>query len=120
VEQARYEDGHGGYTGTSAEKRDFRMEQPRASGAPAGCIARCIDSEEHWSQDKYGPAACVDGGPDPKQPGNRIFTSSASRPRSGPVRPTFASSSSSYTFWQTTAERPTTFVLRIEACCACT
>jgi hypothetical protein len=73
VKEARYEDGHGGYTGTIAEKTDFRMEPPRAGETPAECIARCRDSERHWSQDKRGPAACVDGGPDPKQPGNRIF-----------------------------------------------
>jgi hypothetical protein len=73
VEQARYEDGNGGYTGTIAEKSDFRMEQPRTDETPRACVTRCIEDERHWSWDKWGPAACVDGGPDPKRPGLRIF-----------------------------------------------
>jgi len=73
VEQARYEDGHGGYSGTIAEKTDFRMEQPRDGETPRACVTRCADDLDHWSADKHGPAACVDGGPDPKRPGLRIF-----------------------------------------------
>jgi len=73
VEQARYKDGNRGYTGTIAEKDDFRMEQPRKDETPRGCVNRCADDDAHWSGDKRGPAACVDGGPDPKRPGLRIF-----------------------------------------------
>jgi len=73
VEEARHEYGHGGYTGTIAEKSDFRMEEPHAGETPRACVQRCADDEDHWSADKWGPAACIDAGPDPKQPGNRVF-----------------------------------------------
>jgi hypothetical protein len=73
VERARYEYGHRGYTGTIAEKEDFRMEEPRHDETPRTCVTRCLDDLDHWSGDKWGPAACVDGGPDPKQQGLRIF-----------------------------------------------
>lgn len=73
VERVRYEDGNGGYTGTIAEKSGFRMEQPRKGETPRACVSRCAEDDDHWSNDKWGDAACVDGGPDPKQPGLRIF-----------------------------------------------
>jgi hypothetical protein len=73
VAQAKYDHGHAGYTGTIAEKRSFRMERPRHNETPRECVTRCMDDENHWSGDKWGPAACVDGGPDPQNPGLRIF-----------------------------------------------
>jgi len=73
VEQARHEDGNGGYTGTIAEKNGFRMEQPRKDETPRDCVRRCIDDPQHWSNDKWGDAACIDGGHNPKRPGLRIF-----------------------------------------------
>ena len=73
VEEARHKSGHGGYTGTIAEKDDFQMERPRAGETPRACVIRCAEDDNHWSGNKWGPAACVDGGPDPKQPGLRIF-----------------------------------------------
>jgi len=73
VEQARYLHGNRGYTGTIAEKAGFRMEPPRDGETPTDCVTRCLDDEAHWSGTTWGPAACVDGGPDPKQPGLRIY-----------------------------------------------
>jgi hypothetical protein len=73
ADQARHEHGWGGYTGTIGEKADFRMEQPRDGETPLDCAKRCSEDPDHWSNDKWGPAACVDGGPDPKRPGLRIF-----------------------------------------------
>ena len=73
VEKAQHEDGHGGYTGTIAEKSDFRMVEPLAGETPRACAQRCADDDRHWSGDKWGPAACIDTGPDPKKPGNRVF-----------------------------------------------
>ncbi len=73
VERAKYEDGHSGYTGTIAEKDDFEIEQPLKGETPLECVKRCLNDENHWSTDKWGPAACVDGGPDPKREGFRIF-----------------------------------------------
>ena len=73
MEQARYKEGNGGYTGTIAEKEYFRMELPRKDETPRVCAMRCASDLDHWSVNKWGPAACVDGGPDPVQPGLRIF-----------------------------------------------
>jgi len=65
--------GHAGYTGTIAEKRNFKMLEPKPGETPRACIERCQLRSDHWSQDKFGPAACLDGGPDPARPGCRIF-----------------------------------------------
>jgi len=73
VEEARYEYGNGGYTGTIAEKSEFCMAEPRSGETPRACAERCVEDESHWSGDKWGPAGCIDAGPDPKRPGNRIF-----------------------------------------------
>ena len=73
VEDALYESGHGGYSGTIAEKSSFRMVSPRSGESVVDCVRRCMEDLNHWSADKWGPAACVDGGPDLKQPDYRIF-----------------------------------------------
>jgi hypothetical protein len=73
VQQAKHDHGHAGYTGTIAEKEGFRMELPRKEETPLACVTRCVNDLDHWSGNKYEPAACVDGGPDPKRPGLRIF-----------------------------------------------
>jgi hypothetical protein len=73
IAEARAEYGHRDYTGTIAEKKSFRMEQPRKDETPLACFTRCTADRNHWSREKWGPAACVDGGPDPKRKGLRIF-----------------------------------------------
>src|SRR3569832_1555833 len=73
VAKAKYDYGHRGYSGTLAEKREFRMELPRPGETPEECVKRCRNDSNHWSQNKWGPAACVDVGPDPQNPGLRIF-----------------------------------------------
>jgi len=73
TEEARYESGHGGYSGTIAEKHEFKMVTPNAGETPAACIERCMDDDGHWVQDKWGPAACVDLGPDKKDPTQNVY-----------------------------------------------
>ena len=73
VAQAKFDHGHAGYTGTIAEKTSFRMEQPRKDETPNACFSRCVADRDHWSGDKWGPAACIDFGPDPKRKGFNIF-----------------------------------------------
>jgi hypothetical protein len=73
VEEARHEHGHGGYTGSIAEKFDFLMVELLSGETPAACVLRCVNDECHWSNEKWEAAACIDTGPDPKEPGNRIF-----------------------------------------------
>jgi hypothetical protein len=57
--EAQYRHGHGGYTGTIAEKHDFEMIDPEGQD-PNQFIANLPD--EAWDQvdDKWGPAGCVD------------------------------------------------------------
>ena len=57
-EEALYEEGHGGYTGTIAEKDSFRQVYPRADESPGACIARHEDADTFG--DKWGPAGCVE------------------------------------------------------------
>lgn len=72
IDEARYESGHGGYTGTIAEKSGFRMVVPKEGEDPGDCIDRCFRDESHFFQDKWGPAGCIDAG-EGKEPGTRKF-----------------------------------------------
>lgn len=74
TERARYESGHGGYSGTVAEKSSFVEIQPPAGFSPRG-YANCLleGSEDGVPEearkkfqrdfekvdDKWGPAGCV-------------------------------------------------------------
>ena len=61
---ARYERGHGGYTGTIAEKREFVMI-PLPEGAEPLIEARRLISEgDDRVLDKRGPAGCFHLGED--------------------------------------------------------
>ena len=56
VDQARYESGHGGYTGTLAEKASdgFVMKRPRPGETVDQLVERTLDDNQKW-----GPAFCV-------------------------------------------------------------
>jgi hypothetical protein len=56
VDQARHEHGHGGYTGTIAEKAGdgFVMKRPRPGETVEQLVERTLDDNEKW-----GPAFCV-------------------------------------------------------------
>lgn len=59
VDEALYESGHGGYTGSIAEKRSF-IEIPLPQGEKAGDYAyKLIDSCDPRVDDKWGPAGCI-------------------------------------------------------------
>lgn len=73
VENARYEYGHRGYTGTIAEKSSFKMVTPNPAEAPKDCVDRCLDDDNHFCQDKGGPAACVEIGPNQKKAGENTY-----------------------------------------------
>ncbi len=60
VEQASYEHGHGGYTGTIAEKNDFKMVDLPKRKNVYDFIDECLRSEDGFWNDKWGPAACVE------------------------------------------------------------
>jgi hypothetical protein len=66
--EATYEHGHGGYSGTIAEKRDFIMIFP-ASQTKSVDEARqiaddLIDNSDRRINDKWGPAGCIRVGED--------------------------------------------------------
>lgn len=65
TEQARWENGHGGYTGTIAEKRDFILmdvsDAKREELVKTGWVEWSPD-DPLWARvgDKWGPAGCID------------------------------------------------------------
>lgn len=59
VDAAAYEVGHGGYTGTIAEKHEFRVI-PIAPGQDPHEVARTLlDNDDPRVRDKWGPAGCI-------------------------------------------------------------
>lgn len=66
VRDARYAYGHGGYTGTIAEKNAFRVITPPAGVDPEAYAHALLNGEETTRaldiDDKWGPAACIDLG----------------------------------------------------------
>lgn len=70
VEDARHEHGHGGYSGTIAEKHDFTMIAPPVTRAE--CVSdmdfenkaqefadSLLSNDDHRVADKWGPAGCI-------------------------------------------------------------
>lgn len=68
VENAKYMNGHGGYTGTIAEKRSFVMLRTTAMAYDdAMRVANeAIDRPDPRIDDKWGDAGCIELLPDPK------------------------------------------------------
>jgi len=62
VEEARYEYGHGGYSGSVAEKGEFKMVGIKPSETPDQAVDRCMSDDDHFCQEKWGPAGCVSVG----------------------------------------------------------
>jgi len=66
VREARYEHGHGGYTGTIAEKDGFRYIPVPAGVSPKDFIRRIENDvydnnkDPYGYEDKWGPALCVE------------------------------------------------------------
>ena len=56
VEQAQYDHGHSGYSGSIAEKSTFDVVKPREGESNHQCIERGL---EHEFSDKWGPAGCI-------------------------------------------------------------
>jgi len=60
VEEAQYESGHGGYTGTIAEKTRFKMiTVPKEKNPVEFSEDILYEDDGHWVQNKWGPAACI-------------------------------------------------------------
>jgi len=59
VDEAAHMRGHGGYSGSLAEKSNVQRVYRCEGEAPADTIARLFGDESHWVQDKFSPAAAV-------------------------------------------------------------
>ncbi len=61
VDEAHYEYGHRGYTGSIAEKGSFVMvtDEPMTLEAAAEFGYRLIDAEDERIDDKWGPSGCI-------------------------------------------------------------
>ncbi len=62
VEDAAYWHGHGGYTGTIAEKSSFVMIDCPDDVDPEEYAEKLMDEDDHRIDDKWGPAGCIDLG----------------------------------------------------------
>ena len=60
VEDAQYEYGHGGYTGTIAEKHGFVMVTVPSGHNIEDYAYKLVDEGAHQVSDKWGPAGCID------------------------------------------------------------
>lgn len=59
VSEAQYEHGHGGYTGTIAEKDSFIEIAVPQGEDPVAFANRLIEEDDPRVYDKWGPAGCV-------------------------------------------------------------
>ncbi len=59
VTDAQYEHGHGGYSGTIAEKLGFRMVDLPADKNARDFAQECNENQDHWTSDKWGDAGCI-------------------------------------------------------------
>lgn len=57
--QAQYEHGHGGYSGTLAEKNEFVLIEVPAGVAPQAYATELMDKSDPRIDNKWGPAGCV-------------------------------------------------------------
>lgn len=59
VDEAAYEYGHGGYTGTIAEKNSFVMIPLPKETNPRDFIQKLFMDKDDRIDDKWGPAGCI-------------------------------------------------------------
>lgn len=59
TEEATYENGHGGYTGTIAEKNSFIMISLPVGQNPDDYSEKLIDEEDERVADTWGDAGCI-------------------------------------------------------------
>jgi len=79
-EEAAYEHGHGGYTGTLAEKSAWVMITMPDGFGEGTDLQRAtkyantlLEMSDPRVDDKWGPAGCIKVGPDPKHKGQNIY-----------------------------------------------
>jgi hypothetical protein len=57
--EAQYEHGHGGHTGTIAEKTSFVMINIPEGKDPIAYAEELIENDDKRIDDKWGPAGCI-------------------------------------------------------------
>jgi len=72
-ESAAWEHGHGGYTGTIAEKSDFIMINVPKGTNPEDYAQKLLDEDDPRIADKWGPAGCVCLGPSKSNPKLKVY-----------------------------------------------
>ncbi|MFF4933416.1 hypothetical protein ACFY2H_31675 [Streptomyces griseofuscus] len=74
-EEAAWEFGHGGYTGTIAEKSDFVLvaDSPMSPAAAEQYAQHLLESDDERIRDKWGPAGAI-----PVDDGTWLFVGYAS------------------------------------------
>ena len=60
VEQAQYDYGHAGYTGTIAEKHEFTRIPLPENKDPEDYAEELMENRDERVDDKWGPAGCVE------------------------------------------------------------
>jgi hypothetical protein len=60
IDEARHEYGHRGYTGSIAEKNDFRMIALPDDTTPTDHAYDLLDAGDPRIDDKWGPAGCIE------------------------------------------------------------
>lgn len=68
VSDAQYEFGHGGYSGTIAEKHDFVMIPLPEGKDPDEYVGELFANGDDRIDDKWGPAGCIDLGVRSEEP----------------------------------------------------
>jgi hypothetical protein len=61
-DHAQWEHGHGGYSGTLAEKGEFTLIPLPKGADPIGFANQLIEAEDPRIRDKWGPAGALDCG----------------------------------------------------------
>lgn len=59
VEEARWEYGNGGYSGTIAEKSEFQIITVPDGQSAASYASELLDEDDERISDKWGPAGCL-------------------------------------------------------------
>jgi hypothetical protein len=76
VDHARYMNGHGGYTGTVAEKDSYVTIHPKRTietrDDAIDYADQLIDEDDYRISDKWGPAGCIEV-PDSEKDGIKEF-----------------------------------------------
>ncbi len=63
-EDALYDYGHRGYTGTIAEKTEFVIIPVPEGIEPTAFMDKLMDEDDPRINDKWGPAGCIQSGPE--------------------------------------------------------